>query len=170
MITPWIAFLAWIPISLYFFRRYSVRVAVLVNFIAGWAVLPSASFTPSNAVFPFWILGTCLPANYFFTKATVTAMTCLLGILLVDRDCVRRIQLKLWDLPMIAWCLVPLLSTIANTDAALLPSLRSELLPDTSLGCALLCRASLLQRCRVSCNGRESFRFGGCRVCSRVRG
>ncbi len=37
MISPWIAFLAWVPISLYFFRTRPVRVAILVNFIAGWA-------------------------------------------------------------------------------------------------------------------------------------
>ena len=127
MIAPWVAFLVWVPVSLYCFRRYSIRVALLINFIAGWAVLPSASFTPSTVVFPYWILGTCLPANYFFTKATVTAMTCLLGVLLVDRGCFRRFQVSLWDLPILVWCTVPLLSAFANPDTALLPSLRGEL-------------------------------------------
>ena len=55
MISSWIAFLAWVPISLYFFRRYPVRIAVLINFIGGWAVLPSAAFSPTNAIFPYWI-------------------------------------------------------------------------------------------------------------------
>jgi hypothetical protein len=86
MISPSIAFVAWIPISLFFFKRYSLRVALLVNFIAGWAVLPSAAFAPTNIVFPYWILGTCLPPIHFFTKASVTGITCLLGILLFDRS------------------------------------------------------------------------------------
>ena len=127
MISPWIAFLAWAPISVYFFLRYSVRVAVLVNFIAGWAVLPSASYTPTTALFPYWILGACLPSNYFFTKASVTGITCLIGILLVDRGIFSQFQLNFWDLPMVVWCTVPLLSAIANSQAAFIPALRSEL-------------------------------------------
>lgn len=127
MISPWVAFLLWVPVSLYVFRRYPVRIALLFNFFAGWAVLPSAHFTASTAVFPYWILGTCLPASYFFTKASITAITCLLGIILVDRDCLRRFQPNIWDLPMAVWCAVPLLSTIANADVALLPSLRNEI-------------------------------------------
>ena len=126
MISPWIAFLAWLPISVYFFRRYSIRVAVLINFIAGWAVLPSASYTPTTALFPYWILGASLPSNYFFTKASVTGITCLVGILLVDRPSFSRFQLNFWDLPMLVWCTVPLLSAIANSQA-FLPALGSEL-------------------------------------------
>jgi hypothetical protein len=122
MISPWISFLAWVPISLYFFWRYPVRVALLVNFIAGWAILPSASFMPTTAKFPYWILGVSLPSNHFFTKASVTAITCLLGILLVDRYSVRRFRLNLWDLPMVVWCTVPLLSAFANSQA-LIPAL-----------------------------------------------
>jgi hypothetical protein len=126
MISPWIAFLAWLPISVYFFRRYSLRVAVLVNFIAGWGALPSASYPPTSAVFPYWILGTCLPSDHFFTKASVTGITSLIGILLVDRSSFTRFQLNFWDLPMVVWCTVPLLSAIANSQA-FVPALGSEL-------------------------------------------
>jgi hypothetical protein len=126
MISPWIAFLAWVPISVYFFRRYPVRVAVLANFIAGWAVLPSAAYTPTTALFPYWILGACLSSNHFFTKASVTGITCLLGILLVDRPCFSRFHLNFWDLPMVVWCTVPLLSAIANSQA-FIPVLGIEL-------------------------------------------
>ena len=45
MIPPLIALAAWVPISLFCFRRYAVRIAILVNFVGGWAVLPSAAFT-----------------------------------------------------------------------------------------------------------------------------
>jgi len=127
MISPWIAFLVWVPISMYFFRRYSVRRALLINFIAGWALLPSARYTPTTALFPYWILGTCLPANHFCTKASVTGITALLGLVCVDRACFRRFQPSFWDLPMLVWCAAPLLSLIANSEVALLPALGREL-------------------------------------------
>jgi len=115
MISSWIAFAAWVPISLIFFRRYPLRVAILANFLAGRGLLPSAAFVPTTAAFPYWILGTCLPSIHFFTKASVTSMTCVLGILLFDRKAFGRFQLSFWDLPMLTWCAVPLLSALANT-------------------------------------------------------
>ena len=114
MISPFIALLVWIPISLYFFWRFPPRVAVLINFIGGWAVLPSANFTHTDALFPYWILGTCLPSNYFLTKASVTGLTCLVGILLFDRRRFAQFRLGLMDIPMLVWCIVPLLSAVAN--------------------------------------------------------
>ena len=114
MIPPLIALAAWIPISLFFFRRYAVRVAILINFVGGWAVLPSASFTQTDNPFPYWILGTCLPSDHFFTKASVTGITCLLGVLFCDRASFLRFKLSFWDLPMLAWCVVPLFSALAN--------------------------------------------------------
>lgn len=114
MISPWIAFLAWIPITLYFFRAYPVRVAILVNFVAGWALLPSVPYVPTSDQFPYWILGTCLPSSYFFTKATVVSMTGILGIVLFDRRIFNHFKLSFWDLPILAWCFAPLLSAVAN--------------------------------------------------------
>ncbi len=127
MIAPWIAFLAWVPTSVLVFRRYPARLAVLINFIAGWMLLPSAAYPPTSTLFPYWILGTCLPANYFFTKASVTAITCLLGILLVDRAAFKRLSLSLWDLPIVVWCTVPVLTAIANPETSFIAGLRSEL-------------------------------------------
>ena len=126
MISPSIAFAAWVPISLFLFRRNPIRVAILFNFIAGWALLPSAAYMATTAAFPYWILGTCLPSGHFFTKATVTSMTCLLGVLLFDRKVLGRFQLSFWDLPMLAWCVVPLLSALANAQG-LVTAVRSEL-------------------------------------------
>jgi hypothetical protein len=114
MIPPLIALAAWIPFSLFCFRRYAVRIAILINFVAGWAVLPSATFTPSDTPFPYWVLGTCLPSNHFFTKASVTGITCLIGVVVSDREIFTRFRLGFWDLPMLAWCVVPLLSGFAN--------------------------------------------------------
>jgi hypothetical protein len=126
MIPPLIALAAWLPISLFCFRRYAVRVAILINFIGGWAVLPSAHFAPTNAPFPYWIVGTCLPSDHFFTKASVTAITCLIGVLLFDRQIFGYFKLSFWDLPMLAWCIVPLFSALANMQGFSV-AVRSEL-------------------------------------------
>jgi len=123
---PLVALLAWIPIGLCFFYRYPVRVAVLLNFIAGWAVLPTANFVPTEAPFPYWILGASLPAGYFVTKATITGLTGLAGVLLFDPRTIRRFHLTPWDFPMMMWCAAPLLSGIANP-GSLLEGLRGVL-------------------------------------------
>jgi hypothetical protein len=111
---PLVALLAWVPIGAYFFHRYSLRLAILVNFIAGWAVLPGANYTPTQIGFPYWILPVCLPGAYFITKATVLGIAALAGVLIFHRAEVRRIRFKICDLPIALLCIVPLLSSLAN--------------------------------------------------------
>jgi hypothetical protein len=116
MIPPLFALLAWIPISLYSFRKLSLRNAFLLNFIGGWAILPGANYIPSAAILPYWIMGVSLHAQYFLTKATITGVTGLLAIYFFDRARFRRFRLTVWDLPMAMWCLAPIFSAIANPD------------------------------------------------------
>jgi hypothetical protein len=116
ILPPLLAYVAWIPVSLIFFRRYPIRVAILLNFIGGWAVLPAARYVPSPDFFPYWILGNSLPAQYFLTKATVTGFAGLLWVLAFDRQIFRSFRLTFWDLPMCMWCIVPFLSAIANPE------------------------------------------------------
>ena len=111
---PLLAFIAWIPLSHVFFRRYPIRVAILVNFIGGWAVLPAARFSGDPA--PYWVLGNGLYSGYFLTKASITGVTGLLWVLLFDRQSFRNFRLTFWDLPMLMWCIVPLFSSIANPE------------------------------------------------------
>jgi len=113
-IAPLYALFAWIPIGLLFFYRCQLRIAILLTFIAGWAVLPTANFVPTDAAFPYWILSASLPAAYFVTKATITSLAALLGVMLFDPRGLCRFRISAWDLPMILWCAVPLFSGIAN--------------------------------------------------------
>jgi hypothetical protein len=126
MISPRLALLAWIPITLYIFRRFSVRTAILIGFLGGWAILPTAQYTPTGAAFPYWILSSNLSTNYFLTKATATGLACLLGVLLFDRGGFDRFELSFWDLPMVAWSAVPLFSGVANPER-LSEGLRGEI-------------------------------------------
>jgi hypothetical protein len=114
MIPPRLALLAWFPISFYFFWRYPIRTAILINFLGGWALLPAASYTPASTDFAYWILSSSLATNYFLTKATVTGASCLLGAWFADKGFYRRFSLTFWDLPMVAWCTVPFFSGVAN--------------------------------------------------------
>ncbi|MBV8629386.1 MAG: hypothetical protein JOZ83_00570 [Silvibacterium sp.] len=114
ILPPLLAFIAWVFVSLVFFRRYPIRVAILLNFLGGWAVLPVARFYGEPS--PYWILGNGLYTGYFLTKATVTSLTGLLWLLVLDRRSFRAFRLTFWDLPMLVWCVVPLLSAIANPE------------------------------------------------------
>lgn len=116
IVPPLVALLAWIPINLLVFRRVPVRIAMLINFVGGWAVLPAANYAPSGDAFPYWIIGTSLESNYFITKATVTGFTGIMAVLLFDRDRFKRFELTVWDLAMGMWLIAPLLSAIANPD------------------------------------------------------
>jgi hypothetical protein len=77
-------------------------------------VLPGAAYTQTTAAFPYWILGVCLPTNYLLTKATVTGLSGLVGVLLFDPKALKRFRPGLCDLPMAVWGCVPLLAAATH--------------------------------------------------------
>jgi hypothetical protein len=109
-----VALISWIAIGVYLFRRYPVRIAILANFFGGWAILPGACYIPTTDNFPYWILGVCLPTNYFLTKAMVTGLSGLAGILLFHSADLKKFRPALCDIPMAVWCCVPLLSALTH--------------------------------------------------------
>ena len=113
-ISPFVILLGWIPAGAYLFRRYPVRIAILANFLGGWAILPGANYQPTPVAFPYWILGVCLPADYFLTTATATGLAALVGMLLFHTADLKRFRPGICDLPMIVWCCVPLLSAATH--------------------------------------------------------
>ena len=114
IIPPLAALLAWIPVSLLFFRRYPLKIALLINFVGGWAVLPAARYVLRGDGIPYWVIGTSLESEYLITKATILGFAGLLGVFLFNRKSFNRFTLTVWDLPMGMWLLAPLLSSIAN--------------------------------------------------------
>jgi hypothetical protein len=113
-ISPLVILLGWIPFGAYLFRRYPVRIAILANFLGGWAILPGASYRATADAFPYWFLGVCLPANYFLTKATATGLAALAGMLIFHSADLKRFRPGICDLPMVVWCCAPLLSAAAH--------------------------------------------------------
>ncbi len=116
IVPPLLALFAWIPISLLLFRRFPVRIALLINFVGGWAVLPAANYVYEGTPFPYWILGTSLESPYFITKASIIGLSGILGVFLFDRGSFKRFRLTVWDLAMGMWLIAPLLAAIANPD------------------------------------------------------
>ena len=116
IVPPLVALFGWVPIILLLFRRLPVRIALLVNFVGGWAILPAAHYTDTGVPFPYAILGTSLESDYFITKATILGFTGILAVYLFDRSSFKRFKLTVWDLAMGMWLIAPLLSAIANPD------------------------------------------------------
>ena len=113
-LSPFVVLIGWIPLGTYLFRRYPARIAILLNFFGGWAILPGANYIATPDIFPYWIVGVCLPTDYFLTKATATGIAALAGTLLFHRTELKRFQPGICDLPMAIWCCVPLLSAAAH--------------------------------------------------------
>lgn len=113
-LSPLAVLIGWIPLGVYFFRRYPARIAILLNFFGGWAILPGANYRATSDAFPYWILGVCLPTNYFLTKAAATAIAALAGTLLFHRADLKRFRPGICDLPMAIWCSVPFLSAATH--------------------------------------------------------
>lgn len=107
-------FAGWIVVGLVLFYRYSVRVAILANFLGGWALLPGARYAPTTEDFSYWVLGVCLPTNYLLTKATVIGFTGLAGVLLFRSSDLIEFRPGICDLAMLLWCCVPLFSAVAH--------------------------------------------------------
>ncbi|MFC5861912.1 hypothetical protein ACFPT7_06375 [Acidicapsa dinghuensis] len=117
IIPPLAALIAWIPLCLIAYRLLPVRIAILINFIGGWAVLPVANYPRTDALFPYWFTGSSLESDYFITKATIIGFTALLGLFIFDRPSLKRFRLTVWDLAMGMWLIAPFLSGIANPDS-----------------------------------------------------
>ena len=113
-IPPRVALSAWLPLSLLLFRRCPLRIAILINFLGGWALLPGADYTATKVAFPYSILPVCLPSTYIFTKATTLGLAAILGILLFHRERIRQLRTDASDLLILLWCIVPLCSTVIN--------------------------------------------------------
>ena len=108
----------WIPFSLILFVFLPARRAVLITMIGGWLFLPQSSFV--------------IPLVPDYTRFAAVSVPALLGVLLFDA---RRLapttdprryglsplawpllsfSIRWFDLPMLAWCLCPIASSLTN--------------------------------------------------------
>ncbi|HEX8915188.1 MAG TPA: hypothetical protein VF796_22745, partial [Humisphaera sp.] len=96
-----LALYAWPPIVLLAFALLSPRRAVIFGYVAGWLFLPVYPIVKLNG----------LPD---LTKVTAASFGVLLGIALFDRRALLALRPKWFDLPMLAWCVSPMFTSLYN--------------------------------------------------------
>lgn len=106
-------------VSLAAFRVLRPPVAALSVYLAGWILLPVGHFPPASAEaeFPYWITGLAVPSSMLLTKAWVAPAAALFGVLVFDRAALRQLRPVWLDLPVVLWCLWPLLQSAGLADA-----------------------------------------------------
>ncbi len=90
----------WIPLTVLSFLVLKPHRAVLFSVIGGWLFLPMASYN--------------LPGLPEYSKSTAITLGLILGGCLSDQRQAASFEWKLYDLPMILWCLCPIATSMAN--------------------------------------------------------
>jgi hypothetical protein len=105
-----IPFVIFAVLALALFRVLPTAYAVAVACFGGWLLLPVGNYPAGSvaAVFPYWITGTAIPSDMLLTKMWWPPVIALAGAMLADRATIKKIRVDWVDLPMIAWCLWPL--------------------------------------------------------------
>lgn len=104
-----ITLIGWIPIVLLMFAILPPRRAVIVSFIAAWLFLPVSHQDILEHTFN--ISG--LPP---YNKTTATSFGVLIGTAIFQASRLTALRLRWFDLPIIIWCLCPIVSSLANAD------------------------------------------------------
>ena len=87
--------------------------AVALVYISGLIFLPVAHYVPADFVHSssFTVIPTALPGNHLINKSWIAALTASFGALLFDYKSMRRFRPAIVDLPMIGWCMWPLIQS-----------------------------------------------------------
>ena len=96
-----LALIAWTPAVLMIFSLASDRRrAVIICYVAAWLFLPVGGYDPPG-----------LPR---FDKFTATSLSVMLGVLLFEPQRLARLRMRWFDLPLVVFCLCPLVSSLTN--------------------------------------------------------
>jgi hypothetical protein len=95
-----IVMFGWIPVVIGLFSRLKPRHAVITSFLVAWLFLP-------NAVYP-------IPGFPDYSKMSATCWGIFIAAVLFDLDTLKRFRFRLMDIPMLVWCLCPIMSSLTN--------------------------------------------------------
>ena len=95
-----IALLGWIPLSISLLALLPPRRAVVVSVIGAWLLLPPAAIPLSG-----------LPD---YDKMMAATVGILLGTLIFQPNRLLEFRPRWFDLPMLCWCIAPLISSLQN--------------------------------------------------------
>ena len=107
----------WAALSPLLFRLLPGRDAAIACLVVGWAFLPVAPYpppAPTDVENASSVHAVAVPTAPLANKATAIGLGCLAGLVLFDRRTFEGLRFDRVDLPMAAWCLVPLASATAN--------------------------------------------------------
>jgi hypothetical protein len=108
---------SWAALSPLLFRLLPGRDAAIACLVFGWAFLPVADRPSAGLAGPSEessVHAVAVPTSTLVNKATAIGLGCLAGLVLFDRRTLARLRFARVDVPMVAWCLVPLASSAAN--------------------------------------------------------
>jgi hypothetical protein len=95
-----IALLGWIPLSISLLALLPPRRAVVASVIGAWLLLPPAAIPLSG-----------LPD---YDKMMAATVGILLGTLIFQPNRLLEFRPRWFDLPMLCWCIAPLISSLQN--------------------------------------------------------
>ena len=90
----------WVPLTVILFFSLKPHRAVLFAVIGGWLLLPVAGYN--------------LPGLPVYSKSTAIALGLILGGRLSGQRQKASFAWRIYDLPMVLWCLSPLITSITN--------------------------------------------------------
>lgn len=94
------ALLGWVVLVIVLFAILPSRRALLIGMIGGWLFLPCAIWK--------------IKAIPEFSKITAASYACLLGTFLFDWKRLAAFRLKWYDIPMVVYCLTPIITSMQN--------------------------------------------------------
>jgi hypothetical protein len=112
--TVLIAYSIWPILALLLFLRYPPGRALTLTYVVGWLVLPNAWSGTADPIDLRSLSGVALLSACFLTKASVIGVSAAIPSLLLARPLLLRLRPSILDLPVVAWVLSPLLSSLAN--------------------------------------------------------
>ncbi len=100
----------WLPVLLYLFTKFPPRRAVILSFLIAWLFLPQRA-------------GFALPGLPDYNRTSATCYGILIAIFIYDPERFKNFKFGWLDIPMLIWCLCPIITAFTNdpsTDTALL--------------------------------------------------
>jgi hypothetical protein len=95
-----VSLFGFIPAAKVLFKRFEVRLAIAIGFVAGWMFLPVAGLKVKG-----------IPA---YNKITAICMVILLWARHIDKERLSQVSFKAIDIPVLLWCIAPFFSSVFN--------------------------------------------------------
>src|SRR4028119_2296371 len=103
-----VALFGLIPIVFYLFVRFPPQRAVIISFVVAWLFLPQATYS--------------IPILPGYDKISAACYSILLATLVYDTGRFTSFKPGWLDVPMLIWCLCPIISQITNGGSPISPT------------------------------------------------